>query len=111
MSIGKIFITHGQVHTTDLLELVCKSEVESMFIFGASEFFQVHEKNIKQGFTVNTSLFIKSLCQLNSLCEHLYTHKALTTHQIDMSLVLRKPVFGVSDQVRHKPGCTSSEDG
>ena len=28
-----------------------------------------------------------------------------------MSLVLRKPVFGVSDQVPHKPGCTVTEDG
>ena len=26
------------------------------------------------------------------------------------SLVVRKPVFGVSDQVRHKPGCTATED-
>ena len=25
-----------------------------------------------------------------------------------MSLVVRKPVFGVSDQVSHKPGCTAS---
>ena len=28
-----------------------------------------------------------------------------------MSLVLRKPVFGVSDQVPHKPGCRHTEDG
>ena len=28
-----------------------------------------------------------------------------------MSLVVRKPVFGVSDQVRHKPVCTATEDG
>ena len=28
-----------------------------------------------------------------------------------MSIVVRKPVFGVSDQVRHKPGCTATEDG
>ena len=28
-----------------------------------------------------------------------------------MSLVVRKPVFGVSDQVRHKPGCTTTQDG
>ena len=28
-----------------------------------------------------------------------------------MSLVLRKPVFGVSDQVPHKPGCTATKDG
>ena len=24
---------------------------------------------------------------------------------------MRKPVFGVSDQVRHNPGCTATEDG
>ena len=28
-----------------------------------------------------------------------------------MSLVVRKSVFGVSEQVRHKPGCTFTEDG
>ena len=27
-----------------------------------------------------------------------------------MSLVVRKPVFGVSDLVRHKPGCAITED-
>ena len=27
-----------------------------------------------------------------------------------MSLVVRKPVFGVLDQVLHKPGCTATED-
>ena len=29
---------------------------------------------------------------------------------VNLSLVLRKPVFGVSDQVRHKPGCQTTED-
>ena len=24
---------------------------------------------------------------------------------------MRKPVFGVSDQVPHKPGCTATQDG
>ena len=28
-----------------------------------------------------------------------------------LSLVVRKPVFGVSDQVQHKPVCTATEDG
>ena len=28
-----------------------------------------------------------------------------------LSLVLRKPVFGVSELVRHKPGCAVTEDG
>ena len=27
-----------------------------------------------------------------------------------LSLVVRKPVFGISDLVRHKPGCTATED-
>ena len=27
-----------------------------------------------------------------------------------MSLVVRKPVFGVSNQIRHKLGCTTTED-
>ena len=30
---------------------------------------------------------------------------------IHLSLVMRKPVFGVSDLVRHKPGCAVTEDG
>ena len=29
---------------------------------------------------------------------------------VTLSLVLRKPVFGVSDQVRHIPGCQTTED-
>ena len=32
-------------------------------------------------------------------------------HYHYMSLIMRKPVFGVSDQVPHKPGCTATEDG
>ena len=29
----------------------------------------------------------------------------------NMSLVVRKPVFGVFDQVRYKLGCTTTQDG
>ena len=29
----------------------------------------------------------------------------------DLSHVVRKPVFGVADKVRHKSGCTAAEDG
>ena len=28
-----------------------------------------------------------------------------------MGLVVGKPVFGVSEQVRHKPSCTATQDG
>ena len=37
--------------------------------------------------------------------------KTLLGIQENMSLVMRKPVFRVSDQGRHKPGCTGTEDG
>ena len=36
--------------------------------------------------------------------------EALECSQHYMSRVIRKPVFGVSDQVRHKPGCTATEE-
>ena len=35
----------------------------------------------------------------------------LSPFRFTMSLVVRNPFFGVSDQVRHKPGCTTTEDG
>ena len=47
-----------------------------------------------------------------SLCYNLNLENTDQSSNIDqMSLVVRKPVFGVSDQVRHKPGCTAIEDG
>ena len=33
---------------------------------------------------------------------------AVSSH---LSHVVRKPVFGVSDQVRHKPCCAATKDG
>ena len=44
---------------------------------------------------------------------HINNNTSLGARQehFHMSLVMRKPVFGVSDQVRHKPGCAAKEDG
>ena len=42
---------------------------------------------------------------------HKYMYNILCYFWHHLSLVLRKPVFRVSDQVRHKPGCTATEDG
>ena len=41
------------------------------------------------------------------LAQHLYF---IVFQTILMRRVMRKPVFGVSGQVRHKPGCTTTED-
>ena len=38
-------------------------------------------------------------------------HSIHNCHVIHLSLVVRKPVFRVSDQVRHKPVCAATEDG
>ena len=39
-----------------------------------------------------------------------YIDFTVTRPLYSMSLVVRKPVFGVSEQVPHKPGCTATED-
>ena len=54
--------------------------------------------------------------QLRQLKVELSVNKSLITESIivghfQLSLVLRKPVFGVSDQVLHKPGCAITEYG
>ena len=37
------------------------------------------------------------------------TEKDANKEQGNMSLVTRKPVFGISDQVRHKPASAATE--
>ena len=34
-----------------------------------------------------------------------------TCSTLHLSLVMRKPVFGITGQARHKPGCTATVDG
>ena len=51
---------------------------------------------------------------VEQLCSDLICRLAkdmLSCDVASMSLVTSKPVFGVSDQVRHNPGCTVTEDG
>ena len=54
----------------------------------------------------------------NILSKKLVKHLLIRDVQADlqlccscMSLVVRKPVFGIFDLVPHKPGCTAIEDG
>ena len=46
-----------------------------------------------------------------NICTTLFKQYNLKKDIYDMSRDARKPVFGVSDQVRHKPACTVSEAG
>ena len=63
----------------------------------------------------NTGSQYKSACAfaLDTCSEKIPQDRTIETcgKQEHMSLVVRKPVFGVSDQVRHKPACAVTEDG
>ena len=58
----------------------------------------------------------KSLHSINIYDKKSYLFSGDTAENVagniynDWKLVVRKPVFGVSDKVRHKPGCTTTED-
>ena len=55
--------------------------------------------------------FLSSIYVLLSVIKGLVSFVIQGKMLFNMSLVVRKPVFGISDQVRHKPGCTIKEDG
>ena len=51
-------------------------------------------------------------CYSGNHFTNLFAHELnILTKHLHMSLVLRKPVFGVSGLVRHKPGCAVTEGG
>ena len=54
-------------------------------------------------------LTIKLLVQADDLTIKLLVQLETLITDVYLSRDVRKPVFGVSDQVRHKPACTSSE--
>ena len=69
-----------------------------------------------------TNLFVSSVsyhiyrCEKNqyivkvAYCKLFWSHIIEKIYYRYLSLVVRKLVFGVSDQVRHKPSCTATED-
>ena len=62
-------------------------------------------------FSVVSYLYVSFSRLSTSAWEERAYFSAIDYLYLYMSLVVRKPVFGVSDQVRHKPGCTTTEDG
>ena len=53
---------------------------------------------------------VQLVASSNLIISLISVYKAIEMLQ-HLSLVVRKPVFEVSDQVPHKPGCTATEDG
>ena len=66
------------------------------------------------GLTVLTSYHVAQTVPSGQLCRHLYNDLLLLYHQswspqhLQYVPRMRKPVFGVSDQVQHKPGCAAT---
>ena len=64
----------------------------------------------KQGRQISRSCLQLMKVKYSIHIVHLVTY-CNTEAKNKMSLVMRKPVFGVSDLVRHKSGCTTTQDG
>ena len=60
--------------------------------------------------------FVQKCAETLAFTVQKYSHSliimsASSKYQDVMRLVVRNPVFGVSDQVQHKQGCTATEGG
>ena len=58
---------------------------------------------------IRNSFFIFITFLMNTIAPGVSSWAILLAYVPRLSLLVRKPVFGVSDQVRHKPGCTTSD--
>ena len=72
----------------------------------------ITDTNYKQNIC---SVLFRPTCWMGKVIRHTPAARNGTVSQKKryvayLSLVVRKPVFGVSDQVRHKPGCTTTQD-
>ena len=74
---------------------------------GSNKFYQMLLKHI---FFENRGDGFWTPCPSSGL-EHAYPEGIGVIRPLDFSGHQRKSVFGVSDQVRHKPGCTVKEAG
>ena len=74
-------------------------------------------KNLCKGLENNRTLLSLSMCYCDlgvasgTTLGHILTTTAVRLVIYTLSRDARKPVFGISDQVRHKPGCTVLEAG
>ena len=64
-----------------------------------------------QIYSCKNNQYIVKVADSNGMKDNCYGLISLKNINRYLSLVVRKPVFGVSDQIRHKPSCTATEDG
>ena len=65
------------------------------------------QKHVQQG---DVHIFLDSILELSRLTIRTFHIQKVSNTVDHLSLVVRKPVFGVSDEVRHKPGCLDTEE-
>ena len=67
-------------------------------------------KSLQQSNKYIKIFFVKNVIEYE-LSKFLIPSHLSKFQQTNLSGVMRKPVFGISDKFRHKPGCTATEDG
>ena len=60
--------------------------------------------------TILTTTFQVQIRNINEFCKCCYTRFLEIVNRLHLSLVTRKPVFGVCDKGRLKPACTATEN-
>ena len=105
-------------YTDSTIPLLSKSEISSIWrssVAAQPSLCRTWSKIPKTGF-LTTRLIYQALYFRDKVI-NLWHHHSVTAMTVaiahkgkHLSLVLRKPVFRVSDQVRHKPGCTTTQD-
>ena len=99
-------------HTDSAIPLLSKPDISSLWPSSVAEqpgLCQTRLKTPKTGFVTTRLIYCIMFNEFVSFCLLLISSEFKFSYH--MSCVARKHVFGVSDQVRHKPGCTTTEHG
>ena len=107
-------------YTDSTIHLLSKYEISSLlaiFCGCTARFVLDLGGNPEDRFSHNEAQSPSVPCHCRDIPCHCRDSAEVKTQQFEnqsfdhLSLVVRKPVFRVSDQVRHKQGCTATEDG
>ena len=99
-------ILHGQVFVMKNIALLCRCILSDVIVLKLTQ-DKILESDLFQDLVKKDLLY-------NVYRDGVwgsYRHLPIDTGEYHLSLCVRKPTIWVSDQVRHKPGCTSTEDG
>ena len=89
----------------------CQSKLTSFILCTGTFLFRVHVHSSKWKWLQGEKVLSSPIARQKYQHKHLFPFVCQATGFLNMILVVRKPVFGVSDQAPHKLGCAATEDG